>query len=66
MEPNKPCPFGNPRCLCHDCESNAAYDSCNCGYCIQCLECIDKGYSVHDVYVCTGYKLRDDGGDHDA
>ena len=55
----KPCPFGNRRCLCHDCKSNAAYEDCNCGYCIYCYECMDKGSAVHDVYLCTGHERRE-------
>lgn len=68
MEANKPCPFRQtrPRCLCHDCEDNAMYDSCTHGYCLHCLECIDRGEAVHDIYLCTGYKLRDDGGERDG
>ena len=54
MNENKPCPFGNERCLCADCTDNAAYDDCKRGYCLECLECIEAGKQVHDVYLCTG------------
>lgn len=55
-----PCPFGVPFCKCHDCESNAAYEDCNKGYCLNCLECHDKNEAVHNVYLCTGYERRKD------
>lgn len=61
MNENKPCPFGNERCLCADCTDNAAYDDCKRGYCLECLECIEAGKQVHDVYLCTGHTERGGG-----
>ncbi len=58
MSEMKPCLFGNERCLCKDCKSNAAYPSCAKGFCINCFECEQKNESVHDVYLCTGYERR--------
>lgn len=52
------CPFGNTRCLCQDCTSNAYYEDCKKGYCIECLECIDNRMQKHDVYICTGHESR--------
>ena len=61
MNENKPCPFGNERCLCADCTDNAAYDDCKRGYCLECLECIEAGKQVHDVHLCTGHTERGGG-----
>lgn len=49
------CKFGNNRCLCSNCTSNAMYDKCTSGYCIHCYECEDAHKAVHDVYLCTGH-----------
>lgn len=57
---NLKCPFGNTRCLCADCTSNARFKDCKKGYCIDCFECEDKGKAVHDVYLCTGHESRKD------
>lgn len=50
------CKYGNQRCLCQDCTSNAAYEGCKSGYCILCYECEDKGEAVHDVWLCTAHE----------
>lgn len=55
------CPFGNQRCKCATCSSNAAKESCNHGYCTTCFECMDKKTMMHDVYLCTGYEETNEG-----
>lgn len=58
MSELKPCLFGNERCLCKTCKSNAFYPDCNSGYCIECFECEKAGKAVHDIFICTGHKER--------
>ena len=58
MEAARKCAVGNRRCLCADCIQNAAYEDCERGYCINCLECEDARRQVHDVYLCTGHEAR--------
>ena len=57
------CEYGNQRCLCQDCKSNAKFDDCKSGFCINCFECEDAGKMVHDMFLCTGYKKREDTND---
>lgn len=61
MNELKPCLFGETRCLCKDCESNAALEGCKSGFCIDCFECEQAGEKVHDVFLCTGYRKKDAG-----
>lgn len=58
MEELKPCPFGNERCLCRYCLSNAMYDDCEKGYCVNCIECEDARDQKHDVYLCIVHESR--------
>lgn len=55
IEP-KPCPVGNKRCLCANCQSNANLDGCDHGYYLHCFECIYNNRQMHDVYLCTGHQ----------
>ena len=50
------CPFGNNRCLCQTCTDS--WLNCGESRCLECLECDDKKQAVHDVYLCTGHKRK--------
>jgi len=54
------CKYGITRCLCQSCKSNAAYENCICGYCINCFECEGAGEAIHDISFCTGHKKIED------
>jgi len=43
------CQFDNYHCLCQFCE-----DQCNNG--LYCSDCEHAGETVHNVYLCTGFK----------
>lgn len=54
------CPYKVRTCLCGQCSKSAAFEHCQDGYCIECLECEDAKEAVHNVYLCTGFKPRNE------